>query len=111
MGCFSILHFHTRMGWEHPMDPVESGDAVRALRKWKGRDTISMMHADGDEAIAKAMFELSVLMRESELGDSQSSGAIEAVNSWIQEGTRAQFAQAGMPISWWTSAVQHYCTS
>ena len=65
------------------------------------------MYADRSEVIDKAVKYLHGMRRKPEPGNSQSNGVIESLNRRLQEVARAALIQAGMPICWWTYAVQH----
>ena len=67
------------------------------------------MYADRDEVIDKVAKYLHGIRKKLELGDSQANGVVESLNRRIHEGTRAALIQVGLPICWWSYAVQHWC--
>ena len=87
----------------------DTRDTKQVFKHWAGMRIVKSMHADWHNALAKVCDELDIGFRPAELGDSQSNGAIEALNRRVREGARAQPSQAGLPACWWTFATHRYC--
>ena len=66
------------------------------------------MYSDNASALIAAYKSLGILRKPAPPGDSKANGVIENLNRRIQEGTRAALILAGLPICWWSFAVQHW---
>ena len=91
------------------VNSLDSYDTIECFKQISGTRRIVICYSDQHESLRYAARHLEILWRKPPPGDSQSNGVIEALNRRLQEGTRASLAQAGLPICWWSYAIQHWC--
>lgn len=106
---FSVYDFATSEIHGIPVNAMDTWDTIEALQFLAGDEYIHVVYADRINVIKKAVKYLHGMHKRPSPGNSQSNGVIESLNRRIQEGTRACLIQAGLPICWWSYAVQHWC--
>ena len=106
---FTVFVFATSELHGIPANSQDTWDPIEALQCLAGDEYIHVMYADRDETIDRAVKYLHGMRKKPELGNSSSNGVIENLNRRLQEAVRAALIQAGLPICWWSYAVQHWC--
>ena len=92
-----------------PVNSLDAYDTREAFKQICGTKSVMTCYSDRHESLAAAAKWFDFLWRTPPPGDSQSNGVIEALNRRLQEGARTCLSQAGLPICWWSFAVEHVC--